>query len=204
MNEQTTTGAGTSAAQEATTSTAQDEWQKLADSLPNRDGHIQTTDPLFHSGDSFWPVTILKPERTAARDDKGVAIRVNFRFDCETVDTQGTKRAPGHVFRPRPYVIDNPDDQAAAERGCRDLARDMERLGILPRLGSHSKGSLIAAVGKLADRKAKIKLVVKDGKERDEETGQVKKFQNFVVTSAESPESNGAGVASKGPSLANV
>lgn len=190
MNDELSTSTG------AETTIAQDEWQKLADSLPNKDGHVQTTDPLFDTAGAFLPVTIQKPERVAAKDEKGVAVRVNFRLDVESIDTQGTKRAPGYLLRQRPYIIegasDSADDQAAAERGRRDLARDMERLGLLPRLGSHSRGTLIASIGKLANIKAKIKLWTRDGKDRDEETGQVRKFQNFLLAPFEAPEgSNG-------------
>ena len=209
MNEQTTTtGAEPLAAAQETTLNEQDEWAKLADSLPNKDGHVQTTDPLFDTTGKFLPMTLTKPERCHAKDDRGVAVRVGIKFEAESIDSLGTKRAPGYIFRPRPYVIEgataSPEDQAAAERGRRDLARDMERLGVLPKLGSHSKASLIAAIGKLSDLKGKIKLWTKDGKERDEETGQVKKFQNFIL-SGDAPEgAAGNGTANKGPSLANV
>lgn len=203
MSNDTTTGAEATAAQNTT---EQDEWAKLAESLPNRDGHVQTTDPLFDTGQNFLPCTVLKPERTAARDDKGVAVRLAIRFDAESVDSLGNKRAPGYVFRPRPIVIegasDSPEDLGAAERGRRDLARMLENLSVLPKLGAHSKATLVASVGKLAEKPAKIKLTVKEGKRRDEETGELAKFQNFVL--AAPGEGNGAGTAQRASATAGL
>jgi len=184
MNE-TPTGAA-SVAQDSTStglSTASNEWAILAATAPNPDVTVQTVDPLFDSGKGvFWPCTLQRPERCAAKDDKGTAVRVAIKFDCESVDTMGIKRAPGYVFRPRPYILepgsDALKDQEAADRGRRDLARDMERIGLLPHTGSHNKAVIYGAIARLDGLQAEINLVVKAGNKTDDD-GNVAKFQNF-------------------------
>ena len=216
MNEPTLTATGaTAVGASATTATAhvaataeQDEWQKLAESLPNRDGHVQTTDPLFNTGDRWLACTLLKPERQAVRDEKGVAIRVPIRFDEESVDTMGTKRAPGYIFRPKGYVIvpadDTPGAKQQADIGFRDLARLLERFGCLPKLGSHKMESVVGAVGKLADKQGEISLYLRDDKkgQRDEETGQLKRYQEQAIRPKGAGAAVGNGTAKQ--TLSNV
>lgn len=187
MTEHTQMGAAAVAQNEAgqPLTSAANEWEILAATAPNKDCTIQTVDPLFDSGKGvFWRCTLQKPEKCAAKDDKGVAVRVAIRFDVESIDTQGTKRAPGYVFRPRPYILepasDSQQDHDAAERGRRDIARDMERLGLLPKTGAHAKGTLYGKIGAMEGAQAEINLWAKPGTQKDDD-GNVKRFQNFAI-----------------------
>jgi hypothetical protein len=188
--------------------TRSSEWEILAATVPNPDVTVQTVDPLFDSGKNvFWPCTLQKPEKCAAKDDKGVAVRVGIKFECESVDTLGTKRAPGYVFRPRPYILEpasaDQKDVDAAERGRRDLARDMERLGLLPLTGAHSKAAVYGAIGKLDGATAEINLWAKASNRTDDD-GNSQKFQNFMLRAKGGGATVGAGHSGGSASLAGV
>jgi hypothetical protein len=179
--------------------TASSPWEMKAAALgQNADLAVQCSDPQFT--DQVKRVTFLALE---SLDDEGTeSVRTNFRIEEEIVTTEGQKKAPGHVVRPFPRVLRPAADADAKERDraakdLRNLALDLQGVGLLPRGKDPTVRDIYGALARLEGKQADCKFTTVKGAKRDE-NGEFKTFQNFRFAPVGAREAGAVKAASAG------
>ena len=191
-----TEAAATTAQPEGLT-TASSPWAMKAEALPNKDLHVQTTDPIFEG--QTKRITFLAPQ--PEDDDGNESVRISFRIEDEIVTTDGDKKAPGHVVSPFPRRLRVKADASAKEheklqRDLRGLGLDLQAIGLLPRRKDPTLGQIYRALGELEGKQALAKFSTTKGSKRNED-GEFPTFQNIrFAPVGGAGEANGAAATS--------
>lgn len=161
--------------------TSSNEWELEAATAPNKDLCVLVGDPMFTNQTVL--AVIRPPDKVAAdAEGRGKAVRLSFEIKQELVSTDGVKKAPGYIWKPRfPSVYEpasqDQKDLDQAERGLKDLYRLAIAAGALTRKTLPTVGNILRAVGELNSKPVMIKFVVKKGSKRNDD-GEFPDFQN--------------------------
>lgn len=185
--------------------TQSNEFERAVAYLPEPDLCVPVVDPLFDMPNAKR-FRIKKPEVKTPETDptsKEVSVRMIYEAMEELVSTDGTRLAPGYLFRPRPFQLCDANGKVEQKNtfAQKDLNRQLIAGGLVAK-GVTLPGRLIVPeMPKLEGKEVFIKLTTSTSSKRDKE-GNFFINQNMAFA-AVGEQGNGTAEVTGSPTVPN-
>lgn len=150
-----------------------------AETDPNKDVIIETTDPLFD--EQVCRAVFREPEPSDIRDGRGIQVRLSAEIQETITSTDGVEKTSGWVWKGRPVhikaAISDEKAKQRAEIGCREMASALIAAKLLRRGESPTYEKMVKLLPQLTGSEVVLRFSLRTGNKPGDD-GQPVQFQN--------------------------